>query len=251
MPVDAGDARLLGALLAVEQTGDDHYRGQCHAGAPLQVFGGQVAAQALVAAGRTVDRVAHSCHGTFLRRGDSRRPVTYEVERVRDGRTYSARSVTARQDGMAIFTLSASFKVPEPGHDRQSTMPDAPAPEELPDPYVWFAAANPELFGVSEWRRAVSLRFVPLDEAVGRNDQLVWMRATSPLAADPLTHAAALTYCSDLTLGSTAAIDVARLAQPRGVVPPAVPRRRVAPVRPAQHVGVGRSRTVDGGVLVA
>ncbi len=208
MPVDADDTRPLAALLAVEQVGADEYRGHCHAGAPLQVFGGQVAAQALVAAGLTTDRAAHSCHGTFLRRGDSRRPVTYEVERVRDGRTYSARSVSARQDSTTIFTLTASFKAPEPGHDRQSAMPDAPAPEELPDPYVWFASANPDLFGVSEWRRAVALRFVPLDDAGGRNDQLVWMRAVSPLAPDPLMHAAALTYCSDLTLGSTAAIDV-------------------------------------------
>ena len=201
------DSRRLSIveLLDLDDLGADAFGGRCHAGAPLRIFGGQVAAQALVAAGRTVERRAHSMHGTFLRRGDSRLPVRYDVERARDGRTYSTRLVTARQEGRLIFTLTASFKEPETGHDRQSVMPAATAPEGLPDPYdAW----PPESSEAEQWRRAVSLRFVPAATEGGRNDQLVWMRTACPLPDDDLTRSAALTYCSDLTLGQTAAVDL-------------------------------------------
>jgi acyl-CoA thioesterase II len=198
-------------LWRLEATGEDRFRGSCHAGAPLQVFGGQVAAQALMAAGQTVHRLPHSMHGTFLRPGDSRLPVAYTVERLFDGRTYAARAVHARQRGQTIFSLTASFKHPEGGHDRQSEMPAVPAPEDLPDPYLLWAEVNPEGYALSHWRHAVALRFPaddhpPLD--AGSNHTLVWMKVVQPLPADPLVQAAALTYCSDLTLAHTAALDI-------------------------------------------
>jgi acyl-CoA thioesterase-2 len=198
-------------LLALDRRSPDVYRGRCHAGAPMRAFGGQVAAQALGAAGRTVDRPPHSLHCTFLRPGDPARPVDYSVTRVRDGRTYASRVVEAIQGGQAIMTLTASFKHPEPDHDRQPSMPRVPLPDELPDPYPRWASANPDVYAAAEWRRAVSLRFVPPSDqptSDGSNDQLVWMRAISHVPDDPVTQAAALTYFSDLTLAHTAAMDI-------------------------------------------
>src|SRR5215813_2304452 len=99
-----------------------------------RVFGGQVAAQALVAAGRTVDddRRVHSLHSYFLRPGDPTIPIVYEVDRIRDGRSFTTRRVIAIQHGKAIFNLAASFQVDEPGPDHQMAMPDVPDPDDLP-----------------------------------------------------------------------------------------------------------------------
>src|SRR5260221_8190206 len=98
-----------------------------------RVFGGQVAGQALIAAGRTVDRgLVHSLHAYFLRPGDPRIPIIFDVDRIRDGRSFTTRRVVAIQHGRAIFNLSASFHVPEVGPEHQYTMPDAPDPDSLP-----------------------------------------------------------------------------------------------------------------------
>ncbi|MFE1909197.1 acyl-CoA thioesterase [Streptomyces gardneri] len=208
----ADTGRGLVGFLNLEQLERDLFRGWCHAGLPLRAFGGQVAAQALTAAGRTVPPgpTVHSLHGYFLRAGDLRRPIVYEVDRLRDGRSYVSRRVTAVQGGEAIFTLSASFKSPEPGPGRQSARPDAPAPGTLPDPYTVWADTDLEDFERAAWRRVMSMRFVPQagEAPDGTNRQLVWLKSTERLSDDPLLHACALAYCSDLTLAHTTALDV-------------------------------------------
>src|SRR5258708_12887764 len=124
-------------LLNLEQIEVDIFRGRSPEGERRQrVFGGQVAGQALVAAGRTVpaDRPVHSLHGYFIRPGDPAVPLIYLVDRVRDGRSFTTRRVSAVQHGKIIFTLSASFHHPEDGVLHQRPMPDAPPPEDLPSP---------------------------------------------------------------------------------------------------------------------
>ena len=134
-PNDPDTADLV-SMLSLTRDDADLFRGRCHAGAPLRAFGGQVAAQALTAAGRTIDAAQspNSLHGYFLRAGDPRDPIEYRVERLHDGGTYANRRVTATQRGEAIFTLSASFKRPEEGYDRHVRMPSASPPEQLTDP---------------------------------------------------------------------------------------------------------------------
>src|SRR5690349_436845 len=121
-------------LLDLERIEQDIFRGTSRPSLVPRVFGGQVAAQALVAAGRTVpgDRTAHSLHSYFLRTGDPGAPIVYTVDRIRDGRSFTTRRVVAVQHGQPIFHLSASFQVDEEGLDHQVTMPDAPDPETLP-----------------------------------------------------------------------------------------------------------------------
>jgi len=267
-------------LLRLDDIDVNLFRGWCHAGAPLRAFGGQVAAQALVAAGRTVGpgRLVHSLHGYFMRPGDPRRPLVYEVERLRDGRSYATRRVTAIQRGEAMFTLSASFKVPEESPDRQRSVPLLPDPELLPDPYADWAdagsdggnAAGPKGGGSGDYwtttgRLTLDMRTVPHgsealpDRQAGVEEQFVWLKSASPLPGDdPLLHVCALAYLSDLTLASTAAMHLQPprsehhqpgLAGPRDVVPPAVPGGRVAAVRPAQPERGGRTRAGPGRVL--
>jgi acyl-CoA thioesterase-2 len=204
-------------LLRLDEIDQGLFRGWCHAGAPLRAFGGQVAAQALVAAGRTVTpgRLVHSLHGYFMRPGDPRRPLVYEVEALRDGGSYTTRRVTAIQRGEAVFTLSASFKVPEESPDRQREIPELPSPEELPDPYAAWAAGGPENYWGTTGRLTLDMRIIPRDqpglpvELPGVAQQFVWLKAAQPLPDDePLMHVCALAYLSDLTLASTAALHV-------------------------------------------
>jgi acyl-CoA thioesterase-2 len=204
-------------LLRLDEIDQGLFRGWCHAGAPLRAFGGQVAAQALVAAGRTVSpgRLVHSLHGYFMRPGDPRRPLVYEVEALRDGGSYTTRRVTAIQNGEAVFTLSASFKTPEESQDRQREIPDLPGPEGLPDPYAAWAAGGPESYWGTTGRLTLDMRIVPRDrpglpaELPGVVQQFVWLKSAQPLPDDePLMHVCALAYLSDLTLASTAALHV-------------------------------------------
>ena len=125
--------RLIG-LLDLERIEQDIFRGVSPAEAPVRVFGGQVAGQSLVAAGRTVpeQRQVHSLHAYFIRPGDPSVPIVYEVDRTRDGRSFTTRRVVAVQRGKAIFSLSASFQIEEDGIDHAEPMPDVPAPESLP-----------------------------------------------------------------------------------------------------------------------
>ncbi|WP_246192889.1 acyl-CoA thioesterase [Kitasatospora atroaurantiaca] len=202
-------------LLRIEELDENLFRGRCHAGAPMRAFGGQVAAQALTAAGRTLapGRLVHSLHGYFLRPGDPQRPITYEVDRVRDGASYATRRVTAVQRDEAIFTLSASFKRPEESSARQRTMPPVPGPEELPDPFPVWEQSDPEDYERAAGFRTLDMRFIPADspgmppELPGVPQQFVWLRTGTPLPQDdPLLQVCALTYLSDLTLASTTAL---------------------------------------------
>ena len=194
-------------LLDLEQIEVDIFRGRSPDESRQRVFGGQVAGQALVAAGRTVDedRHVHSLHAYFLRPGDPEVPIVYAVDRIRDGRSFTTRRVVALQHGKAIFNLSASFQVREPGLDHQGEMPDVPDPESLPTMAERLDAAG--LPKDEFWARALPidvrytdtppwLRAQPRPEPV----QMVWLRADGTLGDDPLLHVCAVTYASDMTL---------------------------------------------------
>jgi acyl-CoA thioesterase-2 len=221
----AGDGRTLVDLLRLEDIERDIFRGTCHAGAPLRAFGGQVAAQALVAAGRTVDRDrhVHSLHGYFVRPGRTTAPIVYLVDRVRDGQSFTTRRVTGVQHGETIFTLSASFKAPEPSSEHQRRMPAVPDPDSLPSVFTLIPderrtekGDGPDVPDVADGptaRDVLDIRYVPdvaggygLAEAEtdGASRSAVWMKAITPLPDDRLIHVCALAYMSDLTLGGTA-----------------------------------------------
>jgi acyl-CoA thioesterase-2 len=194
-------------LLDLEQIEVNIFRGNSPDENRQRVFGGQVAGQALVAAGRTVpeERHVHSLHAYFLRPGDPTVPIVYEVDRIRDGRSFTTRRVVAVQHGKAIFNLSASFQITEPGLEHQGVMPTAPAPESLPTMAERLRAA-----GVSDdafWSRPrpIDVRHVETPtwlepSAPVRAQQMVWMRADGSLGDDPLKHVCVMTYASDMTL---------------------------------------------------
>ncbi len=197
------------ALLDLESIEVNIFRGSSPKVGPQRVFGGQVAGQALVAAGRTVQpaRSVHSLHGYFVRPGDPSVPIVYSVEVIRDGASFSVRRVTAIQHGKPIFFMSASFHRPEEGLDHQTEMPDdVPPPEQVPT-IVERMARYPERLGI--WSRvpqSVDVRYVGEPGWVRSGDrpasahQRVWMRIAGALPDSPLLHACALTYASDLTL---------------------------------------------------
>ncbi len=195
----------LVALLDLERIEVNHFRGHNPDERGVRIFGGQVAGQALVAAGRTVptDRFVHSLHAYFLRPGDPRAPVLYEVARIRDGRSFTTRRTVAVQHGEAIFHLSASFQLPEEGPEHQDPMPAAPDPESLPTLAQRFAP-HAEVLG--DWYslpRPIDTRHTrPLGEykETGPPRQRVWFRADGELPDDPLLHACVLAYASDMTL---------------------------------------------------
>ena len=175
------------------------------------MFGGQVASQALMAATRTTDpdRSAHSLHAYFLRGGDTAVPIVYDVERTRDGRSFSTRRVVARQHGRPIFYLSASFQVAEPGFDHQDPMPDVPGPDRLPHAGRGPAPrcrGRPIATGTKSGRRSTS--GTPGDSrpggaiaADGRAARArVWVRASGAIPDLPALHQCVLAYASDLTV---------------------------------------------------
>jgi acyl-CoA thioesterase II len=197
-------------LLDLEPVEVDIFRGVSPEVTTQRVFGGQVAAQALVAAGRTVaaDRPVHSLHAYFLRPGDPTVPIVYTVDRARDGSSFVSRRVVAVQHGESIFIMSASFQRTEAGLDHQGTMPDVADPESLPTlaerqlPYADRLARVPKV------ARPIDLRYVdtppfardPDAERAGQETMRVWMRVDGALPADQLIHVCALAYASDLTL---------------------------------------------------
>ena len=211
MPTSAAE---LVELLDLETIDLNLFRGTQPDTLLQRVFGGQVAAQALVAGARTVEepRAVHSLHSYFLRPGDTAVPIVYDVERIRDGKSFSTRRIVARQHGRAIYYMTASFQVPEDGFDHQDTMPDVPSPDEAVDLGALFRQRSPDhgQEWVREWA-ALDLRYVgdsrpggamPADEHPSQSR--LWIRVNGTLAEDPLLHKAAFTYASDMTLlGST------------------------------------------------
>jgi acyl-CoA thioesterase-2 len=206
-PVSSSLQELLG-LLDLEQLETDVFRGQSPDDFRQRVFGGQVAGQALVAAGRTVEaeRAVHSLHAYFLRPGDPKIPILYLVDRIRDGRSFTTRRVVAVQHGKAIFNLAASFTAGEPGMEHQVTAPTVTPAERLPPLAEALAghADNP----VVEWvaTSPIELRYAgahPLLVERGVEHEAstaVWLRAAGTLPDDPLIHVCVLTYASDITL---------------------------------------------------
>ncbi|MER0445867.1 acyl-CoA thioesterase II [Streptomyces sp. Edi4] len=211
-------------LLDLERIEEDIFRGHSRSAVVPRVFGGQVAAQALVAAGRTVpvERPAHSLHAYFLRAGDPGAPIVYTVDRIRDGASFTTRRVVAIQHGKPIFHLSASFQTYEEGMEHQASMPAAPDPESLATaaemlPRYASAFRDPGVVDrLIEARAAVDLRYVdaPPWGTVGTPREprsQVWFRTNGKLADDPLLHVCLATYVSDMTL-----LDSVLLAHGRG-----------------------------------
>ena len=201
----------LVALLDLEPIEVNIFRGSSPPAERQRVFGGQVAGQALVAAARTVEpemRV-HSLHAYFLRPGDSRIPILYEVQRIRDGLSFVTRRVTAIQHGRAIFSLSASFQIPEDGFVHSAPMPEVPDPESIPNLMERWAEVASER---GDHRFEIDLPFDLRNCDWGPADrerqlppyQRVWMKASGTLPDDPVVQACALTYASDMTLLDTA-----------------------------------------------
>ncbi|WP_432059686.1 acyl-CoA thioesterase II [Streptomyces sp. S1] len=220
VPDTPGALESLLDLLDLERIERDIFRGRSRSSLVPRVFGGQVAAQALVAAGRTVpeDRLAHSLHAYFLRPGDPGAPIVYSVDRIRDGRSFTTRRVVAVQHGQPIFHLSASFQAYEEGLDHQADMPAAPDPETLPTAGEMLPRHLPEDVArrLVEARAAVDLRYAdtPPWGSVGEPREprsQVWFRTNGKLADDPLLHVCLATYVSDMTL-----LDSVLLAHGRG-----------------------------------
>ena len=210
MPASADD---LVALLDLEDLDLNLFRGRQPDTALQRVFGGQVAAQALLAAARTVDPefAAHSLHSYFLLPGDTAVPIIYDVERIRDGRSFATRRVVARQHGRPIYYLTANFQRHEDGFEHQDAMPDVIPPEEGIDLGALFRSRGGG--NTEEWERewaALDVRYVgnsqqglPEDPTRPARARL-WIRVNGELSDDPLQHLAAFTYASDMTLlGST------------------------------------------------
>jgi acyl-CoA thioesterase-2 len=205
----------LVAILDLEELEVNIFRGRSPQEMRQRVFGGQVAGQALVAAGRTVERgTVHSLHAYFLRPGDPAAPILYLVDRIRDGRSFATRRVVAVQHGEAIFNLAASFQPDEDGPDHQIPMPDAPDPETLPTIGERIAEVrdtlHPELVKWFERDRPIDTRTVdggnPLRPIPRPPRQLVWLRADGRLPDPLLLHQCVVAYASDLTLLDTATL---------------------------------------------
>ena len=202
-------------LLDLERIETDIFRGRSPHEERIRVFGGQVAGQALIAAGRTVadghgvERPVHSLHAYFLRPGDPRVPIIYQVDRIRDGRSFTTRRVAAIQRGEPIFHLSASFHGPEAGVSHQEPMPTVPDPETLP---TWQAKMAPFAARMGTWYdrpRPIDVRYigepvrtVPDAHRRAPHHQM-WLRADGRLPDDPLLHACIVAYASDMTLLDT------------------------------------------------
>lgn len=204
MNVTADKSELVD-ILNIEAIDLDMFRGHTPNGQGRRIYGGQVVAQSLAAAYRTVDaRVCHSLHCYFIRGGDPTIPILLKVERVRDGGSFTMRRVTALQHGQQIFNLSASFQAPEQGLEHQIPMPALPGPDGLMDEDELRAAG-----GETEQRRTWPVEIRPIDpppygEAPALEpEQAVWFRARNALGDDPMIHQCALAYATDMTLLDT------------------------------------------------
>lgn len=196
-------------LLDLEELEVNIFRGFSPREDRPRVFGGQVAAQALVAASRTVpsERRVHSLHSYFLRPGDMQAPILYSVDRIRDGRSFTTRRVIAVQHGEAIFNMSASFQVPEEGVEHGLRMPEAPDPESLPTLAERLAPYKGRIPERAFKTRPIDIRWCDppgWQPSAGQEARSrVWMRAIGSLPDDPLLHTCVLVYASDYTLTET------------------------------------------------
>ena len=205
------------AILDLEQLEVNLFRGRSPQVGWQRVFGGQVIGQALVAACRTVDvagRPPHSLHAYFLLPGDPKVPIIYEVDRIRDGKSFTTRRVVAIQHGEAIFTMAVSFHRDEPGMSHQANMPAVPRPDELPDESEIKARVLPlmpdPVRRYYERERPIEWRPVELDRYLGKRIAdgrfHVWIRATGRLPDEPAIHQCVLAYASDMLLLDSALI---------------------------------------------
>lgn len=198
------------SVLDLTETEEDLFAGVSLDLQASRIFGGQVVAQALVAASRTVnDKAPHSLHCYFMLPGEPAHPVTYRVERIRDGRRFATRTCTAVQNGRAIFSLSASFQFPETGFDHASPAIDVPLPEDLPDLRDLgsdpMELLSPALRAYLRRERPIELRPVNVATFSSGSGSIektraIWMRADGQLPDNPAIHQAVLAYLSDMTL---------------------------------------------------
>ena len=197
--------QFLVNLLDLEQIELNTFRGKHPKEERQRTFGGQVAAQALMAAGRTVDAGSvHSLHSYFLRPGDPSIPILFEVDRIRDGKSFTTRRVVAIQHGRAIYNMQASFHTEEVSIEHQFEMPDVPGPEAIAP----LAERVQNEFGdIDEWfkrQHPIDQRFIgELPWSPNRNKeprQRIWIKADGTLPDDPLLHAGVVTYASDMSL---------------------------------------------------
>jgi acyl-CoA thioesterase-2 len=207
-------ANLL-AVLDLEKIEENLFRGRTHEVHWQRVFGGQVIGQALVAASRTVEnRQPHSMHAYFLLEGDPSIPIIYEVERIRDGGSFSTRRVVAIQHGRAIFFTSVSFQVAEEGFEHQFPMPDVPMPEDLPgeadliEKFIDHMPPPMKAYFASE--RPIEIRPTDIALFMGLTPRephrSAWLKAAGTLPDDPHLHQCVLAYSSDMTLLDTALV---------------------------------------------
>ena len=199
--------------LALERIEVNLFRGLAPRDQGPRIFGGLVIGQALLAGYGTVENsVCHSIHCYFLRPGDPQVPILYEVDRARDGRTFTARRVTAIQHGEQIFNLAASFAHPEAGFEHQDPMPDVPGPDALKEEAELRRTAMeklpPLMRQMAERPRPIDMRPIdPInftDTAPGLAEQNIWMRSSTPIGDDVVFNQAALAYASDMSFLSTA-----------------------------------------------
>lgn len=199
----------LVTLLSLEKIEENLFRGQSQDLGWGNVFGGQVLGQALSAATQTTppDREVHSLHAYFLRRGDASKPIVYEVDRIRDGGSFTTRRVVATQSGAAIFNMAASFQKEEKGFEHQDAMPEVPPPEQVPTEQERFARARDlvpkELFERFAGEQAFEVRPVQVIDDLRHPSpmpphRMVWFKTTGPLGDDQALHRYLLAYASDL-----------------------------------------------------
>jgi acyl-CoA thioesterase-2 len=197
--------------LTLDRIDRDIFTGTCHSGAPLRAYGGQIAAQSLMAAGLTVDdpgRAVHSLHGYFLRPGQTKDTITYLVDRPRDGGSFSTRFVRAVQQGETIFMMTASFAVTDLGPEHQFLQPPAPDHEQLASSRLVLTTPTDPAAMDYPTESLIDLRPVEQNASVelrdGRFEWMAWVRVTEALPDDALVQACALAYLSDLSMVSTA-----------------------------------------------
>ncbi len=203
-PVAAEPFRNLQAVLELDRTGDDTFVGTSLPQLNGRVYGGQVLAQSLLAAGATTadERQPHSLHGYFLRPGALDEPITFEVERMRDGRSFSVRQVHALQGGKPILTMTASFQEAQPGIDEAQTMPDAPAPESVESAVDKLGSLDHPVAKFWTSQAAFDIRHVNgslylSTDRSGDDRQMVWLRARGPVEGGQLVHRAMTVYACD------------------------------------------------------